>query len=156
MFTALTIFAIGHNYRHPISLPREGAMNDPGSAVGVLSLGVQVAQGLVKYYSSFKAYDVDIARAIEHVERLYSTLAALEAPLSRFELSNDSVPERVRISLNSCRQELSNLEDLVKKCAEVSVPHSISTRIQRVKPRRCIRFEKVRCWIWRSVCIKHR
>jgi hypothetical protein len=108
-------------------------MADPGSAVGILSLGVQVAQGLVKHYSSFKAYDVDIARAIEHVERLYSTLAALEAPLSRFELSNDSVPERVRISLNSCRQELSNLEDVVKKCAEVSVPHSISTRIQRVK-----------------------
>jgi hypothetical protein len=110
-------------------------MADPGSAVGIISLGIQVAQGLLKFYSSFSAYDVDIAHATQRVERLYSTLAALEAPLSRLELRNDSISERVRISLNSCRQELLNLEDVVKKCAEVSVPHTISTRIQRVKTR---------------------
>jgi len=108
-------------------------MVDPGSAVGTISLGIQVAQGLLKYYSHFRSYDEDISHAIQRVERLHSTFATLEVPLGRLELNNDSISKRVRISLNSCKQELLELEDVVKKCTEVPVPHTTLSRMQRVK-----------------------
>lgn len=100
-------------------------MADPGTAVGVISLGLQVAQGLVKYYSICKAYDEDIPHLVERVKRLDDTLAALEAPLHRLELNGDTISGRVRDSLNSCKKELLKLDEVVKKCSEVPVSNTM-------------------------------
>jgi hypothetical protein len=117
-------------------------MADPGTAVGVVSLGLQVAQGLVKYYSHFKTYDNDIAHAHQRLKRLHDTFAALEGPLSRPELSGNPDSECVRKSLNSCKQELLKLKELVEKCDGVSIPHTTSLRVQKVKSKVLYPFRK--------------
>jgi hypothetical protein len=49
-------------------------MADPisaaGTAVGIISLGLQVSQGLIKYYTHFKAHDKEIADTVSRSEAL--------------------------------------------------------------------------------------
>jgi hypothetical protein len=48
-------------------------MGDPfsvaGSAVGVISLGLTVCQGLLTYYGQFKAYDEEIRDVSNHNQK---------------------------------------------------------------------------------------
>jgi len=64
-------------------------MSDPfsvaSSAVGIISLGLQVTQGVVTYYSQFKAFDGDIAEISCKADGLHGILQALEVPLRKFE-----------------------------------------------------------------------
>lgn len=117
-------------------------MVDPGSAIGVVSLGIQVAQGLVKYYSNFKAYDDDISHAVKRTERLHSTLAALEVTLQEVETNGDSVSERARISICDCEHELLKLGEVVKTCAEAPAPTSMAARMKLIEKRLAYPFRK--------------
>lgn len=117
-------------------------MVDPGTAVGIVSLGLQVAKSLAKYYSDYKVYDDDILHAVERVQRLYETCEALEAPLRKLELSGDPISERVRDSLNSCRRKLLKLNDTVTKCSGTPALSSTSIRAQEVKKRILFPFRK--------------
>lgn len=48
-----------------------------GSAVGVASLGLQVCQGLLKYYNNWKDYNEDMAIAYRSIETLEETCVSL-------------------------------------------------------------------------------
>ena len=56
-------------------------MSDPfsvaGSAVGVISLGISVCQGLVTYCSQYKSFNDGISNMIRKVQGLNDILAAL-------------------------------------------------------------------------------
>lgn len=58
-------------------------MGDPlstvASAVGIVSLGLQVCQGIVQYYSHWKDYTVDIASTYELVGQLRGIFEALSS-----------------------------------------------------------------------------
>jgi ankyrin repeat domain-containing protein 50 len=61
-------------------------MSDPlsiaGGAVGVISLGIQVIQGLVTYLQEWKSQDADIATTVLHLEDLKRTLEHLNSVLN--------------------------------------------------------------------------
>lgn len=61
-------------------------MADPfsvaGSAVGVISLGLAVGQGLLAYYGPLKAYDEQIHDVSDRIKSFSSTLKALKAVLA--------------------------------------------------------------------------
>ena len=85
-----------------------------GSAVGVISLGIQVAQGLLKYYGSWKDQDADISRMCASLDSLQATLAAIsEQSLSKF---GEGMKENVEKNINLVRE---GLEELAKELEKV-------------------------------------
>ena len=50
------------------------ALGVAGSIVGIVSLGIQVSQGLLKYYSSYKNQDAAIAELCRSLENLLETI----------------------------------------------------------------------------------
>ena len=65
---------------------------DAGSAVGIVSLGIQVCQGLLDYYHSWKSYRTDINTAYDCIADLHKTFALLQDTLSSSSLD----PARAR------------------------------------------------------------
>lgn len=56
---------------------------DLGTAVGVVSLGIQVLEGIVDYYGAYKDYSDDIASLCTSSLALLQTLQYLRAQLER-------------------------------------------------------------------------
>lgn len=60
-------------------------MSDPislaGTAIGVVSLGLSVCQGLISYYSTFRDCPRDAANMLEKLEGLKDVLEVLEGVL---------------------------------------------------------------------------
>ena len=50
---------------------------DPGTAVGVISLGIQVCEGILKYYRDWKGYEDDIQGTYTEIDHLAKTFALL-------------------------------------------------------------------------------
>jgi hypothetical protein len=86
-------------------------MDVAGSAIGIASLGIQVCQGLLAYYDSWKGYNSDITTAYNCVSDLCKTFKLLEETVDRQSL-DPARSERVEQCLGSC---VSSLEKLKKK-----------------------------------------
>jgi hypothetical protein len=96
-------------------------MGDPGSIVGTISLGLQLVQGVSKYYTRFSSYSEDIAAVIVRTERLEAILRVLEGPIQRLQSNGDSrnpITEETRSCLAACLTAISNLEQYQRKCTE--------------------------------------
>lgn len=56
-------------------------MSDPisvaGSALGVVSVGIQVCQGLLSYYNAWRSYNSQISHCYNTIEGLNATLENL-------------------------------------------------------------------------------
>lgn len=60
-------------------------MADPlsltGTVVGIVSLGIQVSNGIIQYYNQWKNYDSDINSTDQMVDQLRTTFSLLENKL---------------------------------------------------------------------------
>jgi hypothetical protein len=56
-------------------------MEAAGTAVGIASLGIQVCQGLLSYYDTWKSYDPDISSIYDAITDLSKTLILLKTTL---------------------------------------------------------------------------
>ncbi|KAF4432125.1 hypothetical protein F53441_13844 [Fusarium austroafricanum] len=57
----------------------------PGGVVGIISLGIQVCQGLVWYLQSFKGRDEEIQESLKEVQTLVSTFYSLKDVLTKID-----------------------------------------------------------------------
>lgn len=87
------------------------AMEVAGSAVGIASLGIQVCQGLLAYFDSWKDYGYDVAEARNSVSDLHDTLVLLEDNLQTGGLDAKRAA-RVTSCVQSCKD---GIQDLGKK-----------------------------------------
>lgn len=90
------------------------ALGAASAVAGVLSIGIEVCQGLLKYYNSYRGAATDIARMFESVESLNSTLLILKRTLSRGTLPPE-IAEDVLKSIKSCESGFEKLEKKLKK-----------------------------------------
>ncbi|EWG51002.1 hypothetical protein FVEG_16724 [Fusarium verticillioides 7600] len=71
-------------------------MSDPlsvaGSAVGIISLGIQVCQGLISYIQSLKGQDQDIQDSLNEVQTIISILYSLKGILPKIDKSSAETP----------------------------------------------------------------
>lgn len=88
-------------------------MEVAGTAVGIVSLGIQVCQGLLSYYDSWKSYDSDISSTYNAITDLSKTLTLLKTTLQR-ETDKERV-RRVRVCMKDCEDALLKLEE--KRCS---------------------------------------
>ena len=92
-------------------------MADPfsiaGSVVGVISLGIQVTQSLVKFYSLYKRQDSEIAGMIERLKSLLSVLQILDETLSnrKFQADEQSLIGKIEISIENCEEFIQELQE---------------------------------------------
>ncbi|RMY25079.1 hypothetical protein D0867_00954 [Hortaea werneckii] len=86
-------------------------MEVAGSAVGIASLGIQVCQGLLAYFDSWKDYGYDVAEARNSVSDLHDKLVLLEDNLQTGGLDAKRAA-RVTSCVQSCKD---GIQDLGKK-----------------------------------------
>ena len=65
-------------------------MADPGTAIGIISLGIQVCQGLTSYYSVYKSFHDHVNHANLRLGDLQATLEILQQLLPRLDPSSSS------------------------------------------------------------------
>ncbi|KAI9847491.1 MAG: hypothetical protein M1837_002392 [Sclerophora amabilis] len=85
-----------------------------GSTVGIVSLGIQVCDGLLKYYASWKDYESDIATTYGSIEGLQKTFALLYGEISNRSLDPNSVA-RVEESITACEGGIGVLQKKLEK-----------------------------------------
>ncbi|KAJ4345321.1 uncharacterized protein N0V89_011451 [Didymosphaeria variabile] len=86
---------------------------DPGTAVGVASMGIQVCQGLLEYYQSWKGYEEDIREAYSAITELSRTFKLLEEGLTMQRTS--TLVSQAQESLMACKDGVQQLEKKLKK-----------------------------------------
>ncbi|KAF9780665.1 hypothetical protein IL306_000013 [Fusarium sp. DS 682] len=92
-------------------VPLRTNMSDPfsaaGSAVGVISLGIQVAQGLFDYYAAFQGQESDIAHTTKKLSRLLEMLESLRQQLERRQSRVDG--HGILANIDSCMEDCKEL-----------------------------------------------
>ncbi|CAN9388993.1 unnamed protein product [Alternaria alternata] len=86
---------------------------DPGTAVGVVSLGIQVCDGILKYYRDWRGYEEDIQEAYTRIDDLAKTFALLHDELQT--VSQKAFAIRAQECLATCQDGIQQLEKKLKK-----------------------------------------
>lgn len=101
-------------------------MADPlsitGTAVGVISLGIQVTQSLVNFYQSYRGQDSDLLRMGERLDGLLEIFQSLEKTLSdrKFQADEGSLVESIENSIKNCDEVIQELQDECLKFEKIS------------------------------------
>lgn len=92
-----------------------------GTAVGVISLGIQVCQGLVQYYGSWKDAPKDVAQMCQSIQSLEETLNALHS----FNEGNGVASQAeygVQSGITTCAAGIAELQGQLIKVQEIKGP----------------------------------
>ena len=108
-------------------------MADPfsvaASAVSVVSLGVQVCQGLLSYYSDYKSYDDDVSSLCRKIEDLQSTLEICADILRKPGLTTSKASANVAKNMGACKDGLDLLQISLDSCRKIPRPQGLKGNI---------------------------
>jgi hypothetical protein len=92
------------------------------SVVGITSFGLQIAEGLLQYYGSWKDQDSDVADMCVSLDSLSRTLAGLSETLQRHNPPSMPIQERVVESVDRVNITMKKLEDELEKVQNTESP----------------------------------
>ncbi|THV89302.1 hypothetical protein D6D26_09801, partial [Aureobasidium pullulans] len=95
---------------------------DLGTAVGVISLGIQVLEGIVDYYGAYKDYGDDIASLCTSSVALLQTLQYLQVQLDRKGSTPDDFRAHILASIYQCNDGLQRLRKKLNKIKAEPMP----------------------------------
>lgn len=101
-----------------------------GTAVSVISLGLQVCQGLCSYYQAYKGQDEKVADILQDVSILSNTLEAIQRCLSKLNPTQLDTIAQVEDSVIMCAAAIKILEQLLAECRRTAVPADFKERMQ--------------------------
>ena len=81
-----------------------------GSAVGIISLGIQVCQGLTQYYGSWKEAPKDVVQMRKSVQNLEETLKVLKVTIKDKGVATQA-ETGVQNSIDACTVSINELQD---------------------------------------------
>lgn len=94
-------------------------MADPvgitGTALGVISLGLQVYGNLKTYIDNYKGRDEHVAKVLRHLENLRSSLDVIRTALPAIEDDFRTESTAVASCLQACEAGLRSLADSIRK-----------------------------------------
>ena len=93
-----------------------------GSVVGIISFGIQIAQGLLQYYGSWRDQDSDIADMCASLDSLSRTLAVLSETFQRHDPPSMSIQKCAVESVDRVNIVMKKLEDELKKVQSTESP----------------------------------
>ncbi|KAM0804469.1 hypothetical protein BDR22DRAFT_960096 [Usnea florida] len=121
-------------------------MADPfsvaASAVSVVSLGIQVCQGLLSYYSDYKSYDDDISSLCRKIEDLRSTLEICADILQKPGLTASKASANVAKNMDACKDGLDSLQKSLDSCQKTPRPQGLKGNIHNYGHRTLYPFKK--------------
>ena len=121
-------------------------MTDPfsvaASAVSVVSLGIQVCQGLLSYYSDYKSYDDDISSLCRKVEDLRSTLDICADILQKPGLTASKASANVAKNMGACKDGLDSLQKSLDSCKKVPKTQGLKGNFHNCGQRTLYPFKK--------------
>lgn len=85
------------------------------SVAGIISFGIQIAQGLLYYYGSWRDQDDNVADMCVSLDNLSSTLAVLSETFQRRDLPSMSIQKGVVESVDRVNIAMKKLKDELKK-----------------------------------------
>ncbi|KAL2818111.1 hypothetical protein BJX63DRAFT_440349 [Aspergillus granulosus] len=103
-------------------------MTDPLSIAtgiaGFLSLGIQVTQSLVRFYSVYKHQDTDLAKIAQNVENLHSTFRTLEVAVQQRQSQADAkeLLQEVDKARQRCQEVIKELQIESQKFPAAPIP----------------------------------
>jgi hypothetical protein len=103
-------------------------MEVAGTAVGIASLGIQVCQGLLDYYDSWKSYDSDISSTYDAISDLSKTLILLKTTLQQ--QTDEERVGRVRTCVNDCEDALLELEKRRNSLQKYGQPEGLRQKMR--------------------------
>ncbi|KAI5203928.1 hypothetical protein E4T39_03871 [Aureobasidium subglaciale] len=128
---------------------------DLGTAIGVVSLGIQVLQGVIDYYGAYQDYGDDIASLCNSSTALLETLRFLQVQLERKDTVSDAFRAQISASVQQCNEGLSKLGNELNKIMGQPIPtnsdlfskvkHQAANQSRRVSyPFKCSTLAKLR------------
>jgi hypothetical protein len=119
------------------------AIGVAGSAVGIISLGIQAAQGILWYYRAWKDQDGDISRMCSSLDNLIGTLKVLLKTIEPPATFGKSVKGSVENSINAFHETLKKLESELEKVENTEPPKpGARSAIRRHVRRACYPFKE--------------
>ncbi len=110
-------------------------MGDPVSAagfsVGVISLGIQVCQGLVSYYGDWKSYDDDIDRIHGKLRTLEGTFDNLRKEILKLRSATPKEVNDVNEKILSCDEGIHKLQAVLNKCWSSPSANTVNKFLQK-------------------------
>lgn len=96
-------------------------MADPislaGLTAGLVSLGLQISEGVVKYIDALKCREEEITLAKQQADSLTNLIHTIETAAQQFQSAHPVVSTAVQSCIVSCKAELAALEALVLELA---------------------------------------
>ena len=111
-------------------------MGDPlsiaGSVAGLISLGIQVTQSLVDFYTSYKQQDSELVGTIEKLESILNILQSLEKTLSnrKFQVDERSLIENIETSIKNCGEQIQELQGECQKFSKATISNGIRAAVK--------------------------
>jgi hypothetical protein len=92
-------------------------MAEVGTVVGIISLGIQVAEGQVRYYTACKDRESDTTHTVKRLMHLLSVLDVLRQRLSerKFQPNETSLVEVIKRSVGDCEELIHELQHETEK-----------------------------------------
>ncbi|KAH0553143.1 hypothetical protein GP486_006671, partial [Trichoglossum hirsutum] len=119
------------------------AIGVAGSAVGIISLGIQTAQGILWYYRAWKDQDDDISRMCSSLHNLTETLKVLLDTIAPPATFGKSVKGSVENNINTFHGTLKKLEYELEKLKDAELPKpGARSMIRRHVRRACYPFRE--------------
>lgn len=93
-----------------------------GTAVGLISIGIQITQSLVKFYTSYKSQDSALAGTIERLDSLSENFRQLEKALldRNFQSEQHHLIKSIEISIKKCDGLIYELQEECQKFDKTS------------------------------------
>lgn len=109
------------------------ALGVAGSAVGIVSLGVQISQGLLSYYGDWKDRDAEILRMYEAADDLSHIFKFLKVALSSNTVGFDivNIVEKCIISCESGVLKLEQKLGKLRRLGEIGLPGRLHDQARR-------------------------
>jgi hypothetical protein len=79
---------------------------------GLLSLGIQVTQSLVKFYTAYKDQDTDVAKIIQNIDNLQTLFRSLEIAVEerRSQFDTQDLLREVEKAVQRCEEVITDLQ----------------------------------------------
>ncbi len=110
-------------------------MTDPisvaGTAVGVISLGIQVTQSLFNFYNSYRDQNAELNHTVTRLDRLLDTFQCLRKTVSdrRFQADELSMIENIEMSIKNCEELIQELQDECQKFDKTSTGITAAVKV---------------------------
>ena len=95
------------------------AMADPlsitGTAIGIISLGVQACQGIIQYYNQWKDFDKDVASMYASIDQLNRLFRLIEEKLDANSFSRLLSVHEINSSIKKCEKGILELKRRLEK-----------------------------------------